>query len=169
VLAAISAKVLVHLELLGTPDARGDTGSPATNRVRRRESPSPPPATHSKQRGTNHCQRAAAQAAVLWGLLAPSATTTWETAALLHDIGYAPGLVRTGFHPIDGATFLQAEGVAEEIVSLVAHHSSALTEAELAGLGALTETSRGLLIRELVAARAASRRARIQMGAAPLE
>lgn len=42
-LAAISAKVLVHLELLGTPDARGDTGNPATNRVRRRESPSPPP------------------------------------------------------------------------------------------------------------------------------
>jgi HD superfamily phosphodiesterase len=24
-------------------------------------------------------------------------------AAWLHDIGYAPGLVQTGFHPLDGA------------------------------------------------------------------
>ena len=31
-------------------------------------------------------------------------------AAHLHHIGYAPVLVRTGFHPLDGALFLRALG-----------------------------------------------------------
>lgn len=30
-------------------------------------------------------------------------------AALLHDVGYAPRLVKTGFHPLDGARFLRDE------------------------------------------------------------
>jgi hypothetical protein len=54
-------------------------------------------------------------------------------AAYLHDIGYAPGLVRTGFHPLDGASFLRAHG-RERLACLVAHHSGARAEAEERGL-----------------------------------
>ena len=31
-------------------------------------------------------------------------------AAWLHDIGYAPELVETGFHPLDGARYLRRDG-----------------------------------------------------------
>lgn len=44
-----------------------------------------------------------------------------QTAAILHDIGYSPDIVRSGFHALDGAVFLRARGVDAEIVSLVAH------------------------------------------------
>ncbi|MFI6867576.1 HD domain-containing protein [Nocardia sp. NPDC050406] len=55
-------------------------------------------------------------------------------AAWLHDVGYAPHLVRTGFHPIDGAEFLAEQGVAERLCALVAHHSCACVEARNRGL-----------------------------------
>jgi hypothetical protein len=55
-------------------------------------------------------------------------------AALLHDIGYAPELVGTGFHPLDGARCLRGVGGPERLVNLVAHHSCATLEAELRGL-----------------------------------
>jgi putative nucleotidyltransferase with HDIG domain len=51
-------------------------------------------------------------------------------AAILHDIGYAPDLVDTGFHPVDGARYLRRLGADERVVSLVAHHSCAAMEAE---------------------------------------
>ncbi len=38
-------------------------------------------------------------------------------AAYLHDIGYAPSLRKTGFHPIDGALYLQSFGQ-ERLASL---------------------------------------------------
>jgi predicted hydrolase (HD superfamily) len=57
-------------------------------------------------------------------------------AAWLHDIGYAPELVETGFHPLDGARYLRCIGVDEHVVSLVAYHSCAQIEAEVRGLGA---------------------------------
>ncbi|WP_040776044.1 HD domain-containing protein [Nocardia pneumoniae] len=50
-------------------------------------------------------------------------------AAWLHDIGYAPSIRRTGFHPVDGAEFLRREGVPERLCALVAHHSCARVEA----------------------------------------
>ncbi|GHO69132.1 metal-dependent phosphohydrolase, HD subdomain protein [Ktedonobacter sp. SOSP1-52] len=53
--------------------------------------------------------------------------------AYLHDIGYAPELKRTGFHPIDGANYLRSQGY-ERLASLVAHHSEAQCEAQLRGL-----------------------------------
>jgi hypothetical protein len=56
-------------------------------------------------------------------------------AAWLHDIGYAPGLAETGFHPLDGARYLRRQGVDAQVVSLVAHHSCAHIEAEVRGLG----------------------------------
>ena len=56
------------------------------------------------------------------------------SAAWLHDIGYAPELSVTGFHPLDGARHLREIGVDERIVALVAHHSCAEVEAGLRGL-----------------------------------
>ncbi|MBD3554177.1 HD domain-containing protein [Streptomyces sp. SP18CM02] len=56
-------------------------------------------------------------------------------AATLHDVGYAPRLAATGFHPLDGARFLRDEREADErLVRLVANHSFALLEAEERGL-----------------------------------
>lgn len=55
-------------------------------------------------------------------------------AAWLHDIGYAPSLAITGFHPLDGARFLTDSGEAPEVTGLVAHHSGAAFEAEERGL-----------------------------------
>ncbi|MFD6324719.1 HD domain-containing protein [Streptomyces sp. NPDC058442] len=56
-------------------------------------------------------------------------------SATLHDVGYAPRLVVTGFHPLDGARFLRDEHIADErLVRLVANHSFALMEAEERGL-----------------------------------
>lgn len=54
-------------------------------------------------------------------------------AAYLHDIGYAPTLYKTGFHPIDGAYYLRSQGQ-ERLASLVAYHSEAQFEAQLRGL-----------------------------------
>ena len=52
------------------------------------------------------------------------------TAAFLHDIGYAPELALTGFHPLDGARFCRDAGL-PEIASLVAHHTGARNESRL--------------------------------------
>jgi hypothetical protein len=53
-------------------------------------------------------------------------------AAYLHDIGYAPGLQRTGLHQLDGARHVRTLG-AERLASLVAHHSEARFEIRLRG------------------------------------
>jgi HD superfamily phosphodiesterase len=55
-------------------------------------------------------------------------------AAWLHDIGYSPLVVDTGFHPLDGARFLRGVAVDERLVCLVAHHSCAAVEADERGL-----------------------------------
>ncbi|MPZ65714.1 MAG: HD domain-containing protein [Pseudonocardiaceae bacterium] len=55
-------------------------------------------------------------------------------AAWWHDLGYAPGLAATGFHPLDGARYLSHEGYPERLCALVAHHSAATFEAEERGL-----------------------------------
>ncbi|MBI4897605.1 MAG: HD domain-containing protein [Actinobacteria bacterium] len=55
------------------------------------------------------------------------------SAAYLHDIGYSPTIRDTGFHPIDGASFLRKQGK-NRLAGLVAHHSFARIEAELRGL-----------------------------------
>jgi HD superfamily phosphodiesterase len=60
---------------------------------------------------------------------------TLSCAAWLHDIGYAPNLAVTGFHPLDGARFLESIAAPRRIVDLVAHHSCARPEAEMRGLG----------------------------------
>ncbi|OKH99635.1 phosphohydrolase [Streptomyces sp. CB02923] len=67
-------------------------------------------------------------------------------AAALHDVGYAPRLSMTGFHPLDGARFLRDEhGADERLVRLVANHSFALLEAEERGLREVLATEFPLL------------------------
>src|SRR5690349_15997129 len=58
-----------------------------------------------------------------------------EAAAWLHDIGYGEATVRTGFHPLDGADFLDRHGWPERLSALVAHHSGARFVADELGLG----------------------------------
>jgi hypothetical protein len=59
-------------------------------------------------------------------------------AAFLHDVGYAPALAATGFHPLDGAEFIAGAGH-ERLASLVAHHAGARHEASLLGLSGMLE------------------------------
>lgn len=67
--------------------------------------------------------------------LVGDAAGTLTCAAWLHDIGYAPTLVVTGFHPLDGARYLRNVAGADELVCrLVAHHSCASIEAANRGL-----------------------------------
>ena len=55
------------------------------------------------------------------------------SAAWLHDIGYGPRLVETGFHPLDGARWLAAQGE-QRLARLVAYHTGAAHEARSRGL-----------------------------------
>lgn len=55
-------------------------------------------------------------------------------AAWLHDIGYAPQLMETGLHQLDGARFLTRQGLPVRVCALVAHHSGAAAVAGLLGL-----------------------------------
>lgn len=71
----------------------------------------------------------------LAGRIAPAFGADGETlvaAAYLHDIGYAPELAETGFHPLDGGRFVRAQGH-EHLARLVAHHSGGRREAQLRG------------------------------------
>jgi hypothetical protein len=55
-------------------------------------------------------------------------------AAWLHDIGYAPTLNETGFHPLDGARYLRGIGAPDRLCRLVANHTGARVEATNRGL-----------------------------------
>lgn len=59
-------------------------------------------------------------------------------SAYLHDIGYAPSLRVTGFHPLDGALFIRSCGY-ERLASLIAHHFAARFEAHLRGCDQLLQ------------------------------
>lgn len=67
--------------------------------------------------------------------LEPAHADTVVAAAWLHDVGYAPELAETGFHPIDGAAYVSR--TAPDLwstVNLVAHHTGAAFEAHERGL-----------------------------------
>lgn len=86
-----------------------------------------------------HSQGVARRADGLAGVLDGDAELL-HAAAVLHDVGYAPRLATTGFHPLDGARFLRDEHAADErLVRLVANHSCALLEAEERGLRSALE------------------------------
>ena len=59
-------------------------------------------------------------------------------AAYLHDIGYAPPIATTGFHPLDGGRFVRDAGW-PEVATLVAQHTGARNESLLRGADLLAE------------------------------
>jgi HD domain len=83
-----------------------------------------------------HVQGVADTARTLTTILGSNADLL-TAAAVLHDIGYAPGLQDSGFHPLDGARHLRDVAHADAMLCrLVAHHSCAIIEAEEHGLAA---------------------------------
>jgi hypothetical protein len=81
-----------------------------------------------------HVQGVGRRARAVALLFSPDDGELLVSAALLHDIGYAPDVAGTGFHPLDGARYLRGVGGSDRLVNLVAHHSCAALEAELRGL-----------------------------------
>ena len=82
-----------------------------------------------------HVQGVAGQARRVAPILPLAAGRVLVRAAYVHDLGYAPALVETGLHALDGARHLRALGH-ERLAGLVAYHSGAREEAELRGLAA---------------------------------
>ncbi|MEE3850190.1 HD domain-containing protein [Gordonia sp. LSe1-13] len=81
-----------------------------------------------------HTEGVVSKASALTGTVAVEDRPVLVAAAWLHDVGYAPQLVSTGFHPLDGARFLESIGWSEQICGLVAHHSGARFQAGPLGL-----------------------------------
>jgi hypothetical protein len=81
-----------------------------------------------------HSRRVAHQAGLAVAVLDAPWSGALLDAAWLHDIGYAPSLQITGFHPLDGARWLRSEGWPAEVCCLVAWHTRAGTEAALRDL-----------------------------------
>jgi hypothetical protein len=80
-----------------------------------------------------HVQAVADEARRVASILPAQDGDLLVAAAYLHDIGYAASLNQLGFHPLDGARFLRAQGQ-ERLACLVAYHSGARFEAEERGL-----------------------------------
>ncbi|MFC0627448.1 HD domain-containing protein [Kribbella deserti] len=86
-----------------------------------------------------HTKRVARNARSLAQILGDDAEVV-ETAAWLHDIGYASSVASTAFHPVDGARYLRdALGASPLVCQLVAHHTGASVEAEERGMAAVVE------------------------------
>ncbi|MEU4782237.1 HD domain-containing protein [Micromonospora sp. NPDC023633] len=83
----------------------------------------------------SHVQAVAAKADRISAAVPVEDRTVLVASAWLHDVGYSPGLVDTGFHSLDGGRWLRRERFDERIAALVAHHSCAWLEAEERGLG----------------------------------
>jgi hypothetical protein len=83
----------------------------------------------------SHVQAVAAKADRISGAVPAKDREVLVASAWLHDVGYSPELVDTGFHSLDGGRWLRRERFDERIAALVAHHSCAWLEAEERGLG----------------------------------
>jgi hypothetical protein len=81
-----------------------------------------------------HVRGVAAAAELLAAGLATPDANAVVAAAWLHDVGYAPSVRSTSFHPVDGAAFVRAEGFPALVVSLMAYHTAAAFEARERGL-----------------------------------
>jgi hypothetical protein len=84
-------------------------------------------------RRLTHVQRVGRRAAEIGPKVVGPDANALTAAAYLHDIGYAPELAATGFHPLDGARFVRDQGF-PELAMLVAHHTGARNEAALRGV-----------------------------------
>jgi hypothetical protein len=83
----------------------------------------------------NHVQAVARKAAQVSAILPNAERPVLMAAAWLHDIGYAPSVVATGLHALDGARWLARHGADPRVMTLVANHSCATFEADERGLG----------------------------------
>jgi hypothetical protein len=81
-----------------------------------------------------HSATVAAQIERVAGLVESEWSSPARDAAWLHDVGYHPDLVLTGFHPLDGARWLRDRRWPDETCRLVAWHTQSLEEASLYGL-----------------------------------
>ena len=81
-----------------------------------------------------HVRGVAAAAERMVERIDPLEADSLVAAAWLHDVGYAPSVRSTGFHSVDGAVFVRAEGFPALVVSLVAYHTGAVFEARERGL-----------------------------------
>jgi putative nucleotidyltransferase with HDIG domain len=82
----------------------------------------------------DHVRQVAEQARQIADAVPPADRDLLVAAAYLHDVGYAPTLADTGFHPLDGARWIRDHGPGGRLARLVAHHSSAIYEAQVRGL-----------------------------------
>jgi putative nucleotidyltransferase with HDIG domain len=86
------------------------------------------------QRRLHHSGAVAARAQALSITVPVADAELLVAAAWLHDIGYAPAIKDSGFHPLDGARYLKSAGWGADVCALVAHHSGARYVAALRGL-----------------------------------
>ncbi len=80
-----------------------------------------------------HTRTVAAQARSVAHAVDPEDRDLLHAAAWLHDIGYGPAAVDTGFHPLDGARLAERLGWPPRLTALIAHHSGALFVARASG------------------------------------
>jgi HD superfamily phosphodiesterase len=80
-----------------------------------------------------HSTGVAARAREITSVVDPADCDLLIAAAVLHDVGYAPELAISGFHPLDGARWLRGHGH-HRLANLVAHHTGASFEAAALGL-----------------------------------
>ena len=85
-----------------------------------------------------HVQQVARRADEIGRVIVGDQTGLLVAAAYLHDIGYAPELAHTGFHPLDGARFVRDAGFPEAAM-LVAHHTGGRNEAALRGINVFAD------------------------------
>jgi uncharacterized domain HDIG len=83
-----------------------------------------------------HTVGVARRAEELAGTVDPADRVVLVVAAWLHDIGYGGAVADTGFHPLDGARYLEWHGWPRRVTALVAHHSGAEFLARAQGLDA---------------------------------
>jgi hypothetical protein len=84
-----------------------------------------------------HTQGVAARAREAGVVLPLADRDVLEAAAWLHDVGYAPALIRSGFHPVDGAVFARDRLHSVEVAALIANHSGARFVADVRGMNDL--------------------------------
>jgi putative nucleotidyltransferase with HDIG domain len=89
-----------------------------------------------RPRRWRHVRSVAGRAVQAAAVVAGEDADLLVVAGVLHDIGYAPELAWTGFHPLDGARYLRSLDAPPRLVNLVAHHSCAYRQAQLLGWAA---------------------------------
>jgi hypothetical protein len=81
-----------------------------------------------------HTHAVARRAQEIAAVVDPADRGVLVAAAYLHDVGHSPELRARGFHPLDGAYWLEQQGL-DRLAGLVAHHTGARFEAQARGLG----------------------------------